>query len=207
MSKLTGFVIPVAVWSCLPAAASSQAANHERRAQITVNVYDYTALPSETLNKSQLEASRIFRDAGIDLRWVQCARAGQDSWKFRACDFAGDFPAPVVKIVTERMAARLHPRITELGFAAGEQAWIFAERVKTASAFHDFFVVLGDVLAHELGHLLLGPAHSPDGIMCRKFRNDTLLRGEFGSLKFTSEQAGYMRAVLESRRLVAKNSR
>lgn len=205
MLRLAGFLVPVA-WTCFPAAVSCQVVSGEPGPEITVSVYDYTALPSETLNKAQLEASKIFRKAGINLLWTPGAYAGGETGKFRATDFAGGSPTLVVKIVTQSMAARLHPRITELGLSAGTQAWIFADRVKTASAFHDYFVVLGDVFAHELGHLLLGPGHSPDGIMRKAFGNDTLLRGEFGSLNFTTEQASHMRATLGDRRLLAKTS-
>lgn len=203
MLRLAGFLVPVA-WSCFPAAASCQVVSGEPSPQITVSVYDYTALPSETLDKAQLEASKIFRKAGINLFWTPVACANRETGKFRATDFGGGSPTLVIKIVTESMASRLHPRITELGLSAGTQAWIFADRVKTASAFRDYFVVLGDVFAHELGHLLLGPGHSPDGIMRKAFGNDTLLRGEFGSLKFTPEQAGHMRAALGERRLLAR---
>ena len=53
------------------------------------------------------------------------------------------------------------------GSVAGRFANVFYERVKHVSLLWGLFPrdVLGDAIAHELGHLLLGPQHSDRGIM------------------------------------------
>ena len=54
--------------------------------------------------------------------------------------------------------------------------------------------ILGSVMAHELGHLILGSnSHSPTGIMRARWEHGELRRLERGSLVFTDEQAERMR--------------
>jgi hypothetical protein len=47
------------------------------------------------------------------------------------------------------------------------RAYVFYDRVKNTSARYGSArgVLLGDVVAHELGHLLIGHSHSQDGLM------------------------------------------
>jgi hypothetical protein len=57
--------------------------------------------------------------------------------------------------------------------------------------------VLGHVMAHELGHLLLGSnAHSRQGIMCPRWHGDELHLASKGSLLCSEEQARFMRERL-----------
>jgi hypothetical protein len=57
--------------------------------------------------------------------------------------------------------------------------------------------ILGNVMAHELGHLLLGSnSHSGVGIMRAHWQGEELHRLSWGSLRFTNEQADRMRGRL-----------
>lgn len=57
--------------------------------------------------------------------------------------------------------------------------------------------VLGHVMAHELGHLVLGSnAHSRQGIMCPNWHRDELHLASTGSLLFSEEQALLMQERL-----------
>jgi hypothetical protein len=57
--------------------------------------------------------------------------------------------------------------------------------------------LLGSILAHELGHVLLGENHSPYGIMMATFRKQELQHVEIGDLLFSRSQATQMRARLQ----------
>lgn len=60
-------------------------------------------------------------------------------------------------------------------------------------------LVLGGVMAHEIGHLLLGThAHTPTGIMCPRWGAQELDRVGKGTLLFTDAQAQKIRARLMS---------
>lgn len=176
--------------------SAGQTDGRESNRQTAVCLYDYAGLAAETLYKSQAEVSRIFHHARIDLRWVERRRHAADSVPLVPCGDVAGFSGLVLKLIPEQMTGYFHTAPNELGFAAGTQAWVFVSHVRTASEFHDFFIILGDVMAHELGHLLLGPGHSPSGIMCPSYRRETLLNAEFGRLLFTPEQARRMREKL-----------
>ena len=61
----------------------------------------------------------------------------------------------------------------------------------------DLSDILGSVMAHELGHLLLGSnAHASAGIMEARWKDEELNRMARGNLLFTAEQANNMRAKL-----------
>jgi hypothetical protein len=85
-----------------------------------------------------------------------------------------------------------------LGFAphATNRAYIFGDRIASlvTSGRRDFEVILGRVLAHELGHLLLpGQGHSNAGLMRKQV--------DFRSAKvmgFTDEQRQSIQTLLAS---------
>jgi hypothetical protein len=61
----------------------------------------------------------------------------------------------------------------------------------------DLASLLGNVAAHELGHLLLGTkSHARDGIMKARWQQEELLKVRRDSLLFTKEQAEHMRGKL-----------
>lgn len=61
--------------------------------------------------------------------------------------------------------------------------------------------ILGNVIAHELGHLLLGcSSHVSSGIMRARWEEDELYRVARGSLLFTAEQSARMRAKVTAAR-------
>lgn len=190
-----GIVIPL---------GAAQLNERESSARFNVCLYDYASLSAETLTKSEIEVNRIFHRAGVGLSWLQWVPSTAKLNQPATC---GDNRGLVLKLISDQMAAHFHPLSKELGFAAGTQAWVFVDRVRTASEYHDFFIILGDVMAHELGHLLLGPGHSPSGIMCASYRQDTLLNAEFGRLLFTPEQAYHLQSLMFHMRPKASDSK
>jgi hypothetical protein len=61
--------------------------------------------------------------------------------------------------------------------------------------------ILGNVMAHELGHLLQGSnSHSREGIMQAHWQGEQLHRLSRGNLWFTTEQASHMRGKLNGAR-------
>ena len=66
----------------------------------------------------------------------------------------------------------------------------------------DLASLLGNVAAHELGHLLLGSnSHARDGIMKARWQREELLKVRRDNLLFTTEQAQRMRGRLVAARL------
>jgi hypothetical protein len=174
-------------------------ATTEPAAKAAVRLYDYAAVPYQTLAQAEREASRIFREAGVDLLWMQCSPVENKAADLDACEHMGEFPRFVVKILPETMAVHLqrHPRV--FGMAVQRDAFIFFDRVLGLCAVEEFSisVILGHAMAHELGHMVLRQtSHSPSGIMMETFRKGALRRAEKGRLLFTRQQATDMRAYL-----------
>jgi hypothetical protein len=60
--------------------------------------------------------------------------------------------------------------------------------------------LLGLAMAHEFGHLLLGPkAHSAEGIMRANWSRRDMELGAKGQLRFTDQQVRHIRADVQSR--------
>ena len=56
-------------------------------------------------------------------------------------------------------------------------------------------LILGHVMAHELGHLLLGTnSHSRDGLMVARWNRDDLARAARGDLLFRPEESRRMKS-------------
>jgi hypothetical protein len=80
----------------------------------------------------------------------------------------------------------------------GSLSYVFYDRVVEQTENLDLrAVLLGHLMAHETGHLLLGPnSHSPKGIMCAVWRPEELRNAAQGVLLFTPEQSKLLRAKL-----------
>jgi len=76
---------------------------------------------------------------------------------------------------------------------------IFFHRIEAVSKGSSAAPILGNAIAHELGHLLLGPrAHSPTGVMTPHWSRDFLKLASRDFLRFTPEQAERLRAQVSA---------
>jgi len=94
-------------------------------------------------------------------------------------------------------------RYDSLGFAAPpDTASISLEWVEnlTSLAIAEEYQVLGAAIAHEIGHLFLGPnSHSPVGIMRAGWDEGDLKRASQDNLTFTADQAKHIRTEVRHR--------
>jgi hypothetical protein len=169
---------------------------------VMVRLYSEVQLPGKTLAQAEQEAVRIFHQAGIEAIWVQCET-------FKAATDPRCYLAPGGK--------RLVMRIVDKGSSAGDSVFgmAFLSETDGHGAYSDVFFgsveklhgecgasmgrVLGHVMAHELGHLLLGSkAHAVTGIMRPHWYGEQLSAISKGALFFTPEEAILMRKRLVS---------
>ena len=177
--------------------------------ELTMRIYDYAELSSGYLLRAADKARHVYRQVGIETRWMQCRVSLDVPEMDPAC---ATEPGPTVlqmKILPEVMAERFGLGEGVFGFALPPREGGFGN---VASLFHDRVrklaettgtpaeVVLGHMLAHEAGHLLLGvSSHSAKGIMHVPWRAADLQRAEMGGLKFSREQAERMRKQVLAR--------
>jgi len=160
---------------------------------IKVMVLDSVGISPVVMHRTEDEAARIFRTAGIQVQWVNCQKKGE-SESCHHSPLADEFMLHIVHHGKTR---------TDLVFGeaflgedgSGKYADVFFDRIQDASnpTELDTAQLLGAVVAHEVGHLLLGSrAHSSSGIMQPVWEKECLRRVWMGSLLFTRKQAQSM---------------
>ena len=174
----------------------------EPSAAITVRVYSLTLVPASTLARAEAEAGKIFQQAGIGISWVHCGRTDKSIKDQALCSEPADPAKPILRILSR---FRPEPGVTgeTVGFAniAASIANISLDR---ASELMPYIAgprssVLGLVLAHEIGHLLIQTrGHSPVGIMHFPWSPKELGLANRNFLIFTAKEAGAMRERMRS---------
>ena len=180
----------------------------EQNSQVTVFVTDGAAATDSLVVEAERNVTRVFHQAGIELDWVNCGgSADQDA----RCDGENITGNLVVHIVPR--AHTLPPGVFGVSFLAhdaGAYADVFfdpIERLREVRKEISLAEILGYVMAHELGHLLLGSnAHSPDGIMQAHWESEQLRSVTMGQLRFTPAQAAKMRSRIASLQKTAEES-
>lgn len=171
-------------------------------ARIKVMVLDNVKLSPSLLTRAETEAGRLFREAGIEIHWINCSKPGDTD----NCHH--------VLRVDEFMLHIVHDGRTQTDLVFGEAflgedgtgkfSDVFFDRIRDTAGDLGLSVanLLGAVSAHELGHLLLGTrSHSLIGIMEPVWRNESLRRIGMGTLLFTPEQSQLMKRRLDSGRV------
>jgi hypothetical protein len=177
--------------------------------RITVRVYNYAEVSRGTLVRAEEEASRIIRDAGVGMTWLDCPTSPAVAEKYPACEALLGAMGVDLRILPQAMAVRVPSGRERLGFAlpspkagSASAAWVFYHRVEQLAESKDASQaqILGHAVAHEIGHLLLGPnRHSLTGLMRADWGPAELQRASRGEMLFTPEQCGIIRAEVQAR--------
>lgn len=141
--------------------------------KVTVRTYNYAQVPGDILLEAEQHAAEIFRRAGIDLAYAECPLSPGEVDKFPACTPSTGSPTATLKILPESMAEGFGLPLKNFGVTLQNHAsFVFYKRVQLANRVGlSEPVVLGLIIAHELGHLLLGEGgHSDKGIMMEDLR-------------------------------------
>jgi hypothetical protein len=157
---------------------------------LMVFIEDRASVPANILEQAREEATRVFRIINVEIIWLELGDGRfENSAVLRS--------VLIVDVVTREIADRLKARDGVLGSAAlgTRLARVFYKRIEDLSSTrHDIGCLLGHVMAHEIGHLLLPPnSHSPHGIMQAQLDTQLAVRSR---LFFTESQARVIQTKL-----------
>lgn len=176
MFRSTGILIlTVALSGWVQAAA-------QEHPQVTVVVYNDAGIPAGVIESAKKTAERIYRDAGVAIMWRDHRAPATGATEL------------FVRIV--RRSLNLPGEDFGIAFVGddgeGVQADIFYSGIEqlTNNTSASAAQVMGHVMAHELGHLLLGMnSHSSFGIMQAHWTEQQLRLMSKGILKFDKRQS------------------
>ena len=168
---------------------------------IRVGVLDYTSVSPAILAEAEHEAGRILSKAGLRTVWVDCSVRHSTTVRQDPCQ---ELEATDIwlRVLSEPTQNELQD--TVFGFAVVPVlATVYYEAVRHAKsdgAAFDIPIILGCVIAHEIGHLLLGSnSHSGWGVMKPRWERKQFRQAMTGILLFTPEQAKRMQAEAQTR--------
>jgi hypothetical protein len=173
---------------------------------VTISVHNDVAVPWGTIRGAEEEASRVFRQAGIDVEWMNCQVVSGETVEAEKPRSCGEsiFPEHLQLRIVKRSVG-LSPKVMGISFlsedGSGCQADLFYERIEGLGQESNASVasILGHVASHEIGHLLLGTnSHASRGIMRAVWGPDELASVTQRTLIFSEKESAQMRARLGS---------
>ena len=179
---------------------------------IVLQVPGHGNVPLHIVALAKAEVTRIYRDAGVNVVWIDAASSGGRSHPLQSPGTSD--PGFVLVVLPAEMSDQLPVATEVLGVAIvtrehrGRMAYVFYSRVERVALTHlntshdaarrDLYsiVVLAHAMAHEIGHLLLPYGHSATGLMRADWNAKDLNLALDRRLNFTSEQAELIRGQL-----------
>jgi hypothetical protein len=192
------------------AGQSSEETSEHEELLITIGVYDYAGMGTASLAAAKRATSRILRNAGVSIAWMTCPDPDTAPWDAGCANLVGPLKI-ALHILPESKGARLLPRREVFGLAAegtdgqfGCDLWVFYERITDPTLQVAISLslpqIVGAVIAHELGHLLLGShSHSSTGIMRAHWSRGDLAAANLGGLGYSSSECARIRNAVAAR--------
>ncbi len=169
---------------------------------VTIAIYDDVQLSQRVLTEAENEATKVYQRAGIVMSWIEC-KLKADAQPDLRCQASPSRINLQLRII--RRTSKSSDDIFGVAFLSAEGTGVYSDVFydSVEKLNRDWHVglarVLGHVMAHELGHLLLGSnAHSRQGIMCPRWHGEELHRASMGAFLFSPEQSRFMRERLSS---------
>jgi hypothetical protein len=170
---------------------------------MSVRVYDYAGSSANMLRLAESEAEGIFARAGVRLEWHECFSKAHAESADSACA-APLAPSDLeLRIVARVKLMRIYASAEGAGFTLGNLATVQLEpltELQLRTPTECFLpVMVGRAIAHEFGHALLGPGHSPQGIMQALWGGEKLGFAATSAMVFTPDQERTLQLAVKAR--------
>ena len=193
MARFAIFVLALLTGSIRQPAAFANSDSPFSAPSLTVSVFNDAGVPQNVLSRAQDRAVQVLLRAGISLVWLDCGIPGHRVLN-SGCD-AVSYP--------QHLSVRLLPASHGLpqdtfgqsfldasGRGSYANVYVGTMDASKVSKTVDSGDLLGCIVAHELGHLLLGKdSHSSIGLMSAKWQFTELQEIAGGSLLFSASQS------------------
>lgn len=178
----------------------------------TVLVYNHAKVARSILVAAEREAGRILDAAGVRIIWLECPVAPTPDGAEGACLRALKSTDIMLRVLPRPARHRLKADVfgSAISPILASVYYDYALRlaVEDEDLEFDARIILGCVIAHELGHLFLGSnSHSSAGIMRSPWGQKQLQQALMGTLLFTAEQAKGIEAQVRARARPLGNGR
>ncbi|MBI3695789.1 MAG: hypothetical protein HY238_13240, partial [Acidobacteria bacterium] len=183
---------------------------------IRVRLYDYAGVSPATLAGAKAAASYVLEHGGVRLEWAECRIHQDDPPKDQACKLPVTRMDLQLRIMDAAMARRTGTTRHCLGYALLADGFHSIAAVYLHRAVElekrnlaDRAAILGAMMTHEIGHLLLEQSgHSGSGIMRARWGNEDLKVIAKGRMWFTADEASRLTSMVARRQQAsAKNNR
>ena len=178
MLNRTAPIVAAAIMAIWPRPANG----HSLATQLFVRTYDAFGVAPRQMATARATAGTVFKRAGIEVTWRDCPTIDRPAPFDSPCDR----PVGSAEIVIRIVPARPQETADTLGYslvhgpeAIGCLATVLGDRIAAMAGRTQSQegTLLGRVVAHEIGHLLLGTtAHSPIGLMRARWLDDEIRR-------------------------------
>jgi len=181
----------------LTGVARASAADPAKPLTLRLHLHNHANVARDVVIRAQDEVSGIYRRFGVNTVWVTADSVSQPG--------SHDPELTVIIKANGRMAEQRPSKTDVMGLAPGSHvepgriAFAFFDAVDRFARRYDVdvAVVLGYVMAHEIGHLLLPfGTHSKTGLMRGNWGSPQIRHAVIGQLRFTPEQAELIRRKL-----------
>jgi hypothetical protein len=160
----------------------------------TVLVFNFRPVSTDILSNAEKEAEQIFGHAGMQVKWQECPTGNEPCRK-------GPGPVFFLAIKAGPVQNNFLDVVSGQAIIANQLAVVYYDalprvgRGKTGP--HEASTLLACVIAHELGHLLLGAyGHSIHGIMRDRWDIEETRLALMSQLAFLPEEGKLMKSAL-----------
>jgi hypothetical protein len=170
--------------------ATASALETAKGPDITVLVFNFRQVPNETLVKAENETRRILQHAGMRVTWRDCPTAGEPCRKGAGRIF-------VLAVMAGPATNKFADTVSGYAVIPNQLAVVYYDHLPRLPLdlrdSSDVARVLGCVIAHEFGQLLLGArGHSVAGIMQANWGVEQTQLALMDQLLFLPEEARLM---------------